>query len=283
MALEAVSYTRLTLALDIIRKISDGPMAGFHELGIIKHQITLGDRISLAAAPTMALRCAHPKVPEDARNICWQAIALLQRECGLTDNASIHIDKQIPVEGGLAGGSTNAATVLMLGNELWQLGLSRERLCELGRMLGQDVPFYFYGGTAFDSEATGVVRPLDRRLEPLWFVLVVPPFGVSTADAYRQIEYGGIGASVDATSTLESVFSTGGVLDIAPCIHNDFELSVFPLYDRLKKMKKQLLSYGAEAAFMSGSGSTMVALASSESMAAAIAARFEGARVVHSL
>jgi len=189
----AISHTRLTLALDIIGKLTEGDFAGYHELGIIKQKITLGDTISIKESEEIRVTCSFPGVPEDSSNICWQAVELIQRECGISTNVEMVIDKVIPVQGGLAGGSTNAATVLMLLDELWGLGLTFEDKITLGKKLGMDVPFYFTDGCAFDSEATGVLEPIVHSLN-MAFALVVPPFGVSTADAYRGIDYSAVGS-----------------------------------------------------------------------------------------
>ncbi len=253
----AISHTRLTLALDIIGKLTEGEFAGYHELGIVKQKISLGDKITIEESDTMELTCAFPGVPEDKTNICWQAVELVQKECGVSQNVKIHIDKVIPVQGGLAGGSTNAATVLMLLDELWDLDLSFEEKVALGKKLGMDVPFYFTDGCAFDSEATGVLDPISHSVK-MAFALIVPPFGVSTADAYRGINYDSVGAFVSNTTCLKEALESGSYADMVANCHNDFELSVFRVKPKLRDIREELLSLGADAAFMSGSGSTMI-------------------------
>jgi 4-diphosphocytidyl-2-C-methyl-D-erythritol kinase len=276
------SYTRLTLSLDIIKKIEDGEFKGFHELGIIKHQINLGDKITITPSLNMKMSCNHPNVPKDSRNICWAAVDLLKKECSVSENLSIDIDKNIPVEGGLAGGSTNAASVLKMVNKLWQLGLSKEKLIELGRTLGMDVPFYFYGSTAFDSEATKLIRPI-KNSEKLHFALIVPPFGVSTADAYGGIDYSKIGKKVLETENLEKAFEDKDLSLLANLMHNDFELTVFHKFRELEIIKAQLLERGSSSVILSGSGSTMVALAESKSHAVEIASGFKKSIVSESV
>jgi len=257
-----ISYTRLTLALDVIRKLDKGPYAGYHELGIIKQRITLGDTIKIDESQEMAIRCNHPGVPLDDGNICWKAVELLQKEFGIRENVEIDIDKVIPVQGGLAGGSTNAATVITLLDEMWKLGLDFEEKVRLGRKLGMDVPFYFTGGTAFDTEATGVLSPFDNGMK-MYFLLVVPPFGVSTADAYRGLRYDLVGKQVSMTQKLQEAIQEKKYYDFVKNIHNDFELSVLPAYPKLSVIRDQILQSGADKAFMSGSGSTMVGVFSS--------------------
>ena len=280
--LEAISYTRLTLGLDIIQKIPTGDFAGFHELGIIKHQVTLGDTIEVRGSSSLGVSCTHPAVPTDSRNIVWQAVEMLRQEFSIKESLHITIDKKIPVEGGLAGGSTNGATVLMLANEFWGLGLSREELATRGQKLGMDVPFYFYGGTAFDSEATGVLRPLSCARK-LHFVLVVPSFGVSTASAYKGIDYSRVAKGIHQTISLEKALQEGDFHVLRESVHNDFELSVFPAYPELLFLRDRMMKEGASAAFMSGSGSTLVGLCESAAAADSLSRCFPGSFAVSTL
>ncbi|MBD3321893.1 MAG: hypothetical protein GF350_12425, partial [Chitinivibrionales bacterium] len=203
---ERSAPARITLALDIVKKITDGPRKGFHELRIIKQQIDLCDIIHLQKSPGMKIVCDHPEVPVDAGNICWKAIELVKSEFGISDNARIEIEKRIPVRGGLAGGSSDAATTLMLANELWGLGLSTSRICSLGIRLGMDVPYFFFGKTAFDTEATGVLEPLDGNIS-FCFVLVFPETGVATAGAYASLDYSHTGKMGHLSDAMKAAFA----------------------------------------------------------------------------
>jgi 4-diphosphocytidyl-2-C-methyl-D-erythritol kinase len=192
------SCTRVTLALDIIKKIVSGPFTGYHELSIIKHQIDLYDTISVKNSDTISLSCNIDSVPRSPDNICWKAALLLKEHCNVDKNVHIDIDKNIPVMGGLAGGSANAAATILLLNDYWGLNLSKETMMSLGRTLGMDVPFYFLGKTAFDSEATEVLYPITTNAK-FTFILAVPDFGVSTKAAYTSINYAAIGKKTEAT------------------------------------------------------------------------------------
>lgn len=280
--LKAKSYTRLTLGLDIIGKLTEGPFKGYHELGIVKQKISLADEITVEASDQLAMSCNHPGVPEDDRNICWQAAELLQQEGGVSENVSIDIQKVIPVQGGLAGGSTNAATVIDLLDKHWGLGLGFDDKVRLGRKLGMDVPFYFTDNCAFDTESTGVLEPIRHNLK-LYFLLVVPPFGVSTADAYGGIDYEQVGKKVADTEKIIASLENGAYDEFVRHIHNDFELSVFKKYEKLNFYKNQLVESGADAAFMSGSGSTMVGVFDSIAKVEDSAKIFSKSFVVESL
>lgn len=278
----AKSYTRLTLGLDIVGKLTTGPFKGYHELGIIKQQVTLGDTISIKESDQMKLTCNHPDVPEDSRNICWQAVELIQKEFNITQNVTIDIDKVIPVQGGLAGGSTNAATTIQLLDEAWELNIPLEKKMNLGRQLGMDVPFYFIGGCAFDSEATGILEPIEHD-QKMYFVLVIPPFGVSTAEAYKNIDYSATGLKTDMTKEIKTGLIEKKYDKIVNAAHNDFELSVFPQFPKLTEIKNKLLQDGADASFMSGSGSTMIGIFDSMVKAEHSASFFSNSYVVEAL
>ena len=254
------SYTRITLSLDILRKLTEGSLSGYHELGIIKHQIDLYDIISIEPSSEMIIECNDLAVPCDRRNLCWKAVDLIKNAFKIKENVSIRLEKQIPAMGGLAGGSANAATMLLMLNEMWGLNLDTNRLMEYGKMLGMDVPYYFYGATAFDSETTGIFEPIDNDLE-FTFVLALPEFGVSTAQAYSSLNYQIVGKSTDATEKMKAGFRTNDQDLVAQCMHNDFEYSVFDAYPRLALLKKELLNAGCINAALSGSGSTIVGIA----------------------
>lgn len=281
--IQGISYTRITLALDIIKKLTSGNFAGYHELGIIKHQIDLGDTITIEKSQEMKMFCDNPKVPNDETNICWQVADLLKKEFGIKENVSIHIDKKIPVQGGLAGGSANAAETMKLLLEMWQIEIPLLQKITLSRKLGMDVPFYFYGKTAFDSESTGVLQPLENKLPKLHFLLVIPPFGVSTKEAYSQIDYTKVGKQIAATEELKNGFITGNFEKIKKNMHNDFEQSVFLSRPEISDIKNSLLDFGASAALMSGSGSTVIGLFSDLKAAETVKERFENSLLASSL
>lgn len=254
--MEIKSCTRVTLALDIIKKITSGTFSGYHELSIIKHQIDLYDLISITDSDSMSLSCNVDTVPCSPDNICWKAADLLKEMCNIDKNVHIDIDKNIPVMGGLAGGSANAAATIQLLNNYWELGLSTETMMSVGRKLGMDVPFYFLGKTAFDSEATAVLYPIPTKTQ-LTFILAIPDFGVSTKAAYSSIDYDRIGKKTDQTEMLVEGLKSGN-RDIHRYFHNDFEINVFVEYPRLSELKDELIDAGCITAFLSGSGSTII-------------------------
>jgi 4-diphosphocytidyl-2-C-methyl-D-erythritol kinase len=256
------SPTRLTLALDIVRRLESGPLCGYHELGIIKHQVTLADTLHVEPWNCDLIECGNPLVPLDNSNICLKACELVRKQFNIDEPLKIIIEKRIPVMGGMAGGSANAAAMLAALNELWKLNLTYEQFCALGRQLGMDVPFFFTGKTAFDSETTGVLESVNTNLK-FYFVLVIPDFGVSTKDAYGSLDYSRVGKNISVTNRLRNALEQGNIEEAANCVHNDFEISVFKRFPKLGEIRAVLLKAGCLAAGMSGSGSTMYGIASS--------------------
>ncbi|KMQ50050.1 4-diphosphocytidyl-2-C-methyl-D-erythritol kinase [Chitinispirillum alkaliphilum] len=253
------SNTRLTLSLDIVKKIESGSLRGYHELGIIKHQITLHDTISIEENRSMLLECDNEMVPCDESNICWRAAELVRKRFSIDRNVRISIIKRIPVMGGLAGGSANAATVITLLCELWDLKISEKEKMELGRELGMDVPFFFTGKTAFDTEATGIIKPVDTSLRFV-FVLAFPPFGISTREAYGLIDYKKVGKKVGDTEKIIASLSQNNRSALLPLLHNDFQLSAFSRHRDLELLREKMIDAGCEQVVMSGSGSTLVGI-----------------------
>jgi 4-diphosphocytidyl-2-C-methyl-D-erythritol kinase len=172
---------------------------------------------------------------------------------------TITLEKHIPVQGGLAGGSADAAAMFLLLRDFWGLNLSGGKLITLARKAGMDVPFYFSGNTALDTEAGGILEPIDTELR-LDMILVIPDFGVSTAQAYRGIDYSLIGCNKRQTLAMKESLRSNDRAGVAAAMHNDFELSVFREYPKLPVIKKRLLEAGCENAMLSGSGSTIIGI-----------------------
>ena len=206
------------------------------------------------------IECDNPLVPLDNNNICLKACELVRKQFGIDEPLKIVIEKRIPVMGGMAGGSANAAAMLAILNELWELHLTYEQFCVFGRQLGMDVPFFFTGKTAFDSEATGILEPVNTELK-FYFVLALPGFGVSTKDAYSSLDYNRAGKDVLVTNRLRNALEQGSIEEAARCVHNDFEDLVFKRFPVLETIRAALLKAGCLAAGMSGSGSTMYGIA----------------------
>lgn len=269
------SYPRVTLSLDIIKKITEGSYAGYHELNTIKHQISLFDVIEIEISDRMRIQCDDSSVPCDSTNLCWKAAELLKDEYGIEECVSISIEKHIPVRGGLAGGSANAATVLNLLNKLWNLNVDFENICRIGRKIGMDIPFYFAGRTAFDTEATAVLEPIETQVI-FDFILLIPDFGISTADAYIGLQYNSIAKNTERTAVLRKALINNDRISAIKSMHNDFERTLFKKYPKLREAREDLLRGGCLNVVLSGSGSTLVGIAEDKEHARSIIKRISG-------
>ena len=140
--LTVLSPAKLNLVLDVLKKRPDG----FHELRTIFERISLADRIILTrhTEGKIRVRCDHPHVPQDSRNLAFKAAALLKEKFSIKEGIDINIIKNIPVAAGLAGGSSNAAAVLAGLNRWWSLGLVTKELAGCAQCLGSDVAFFLY-------------------------------------------------------------------------------------------------------------------------------------------
>jgi 4-diphosphocytidyl-2-C-methyl-D-erythritol kinase len=265
---------------------SDRP-GKFHELVMILQSIELADYIELhpGKSEDITLYCNHPQVPKDETNLAYRAARLM---CDMFPDihanyggVDLKIQKNIPVAAGLAGGSTNAAAVLVGMNMMWQLGLTQPELQELGAKLGSDIPFCISGGTAI---ATGRGEKLDpiQDLDNLWVVLAkYNNFGVSTPWAYQTYRQqysasyicdpAGIksrAAEVRSSPIVSAIVKQDGRA-IGKLLYNDLEKVVLPEYPQVKELRSAFAATDTLGTMMSGSGPTVFALCESEKHAIA--------------
>lgn len=174
---------KLNLFLHVVGRRADG----YHLLQTLFRFVDYGDTLHFAPREDGQVRLLNPLpgVPEES-DLTVRAARLLQQEANCTRGADIRLEKRLPMGGGLGGGSSDAATVLLALNHLWQLGLSRERLQALGLTLGADVPVFVFGRTAF---AEGVGEALQAvPAAPAWYLVLQPPVAVPTVDIFRAPE-----------------------------------------------------------------------------------------------
>ena len=187
-AMRAISVecaAKVNLHLDVLRRLPDG----YHEICTVFQRVCLFDTVTLTEAGSgIRLECDSHEVPRGEDNLAVRAAAELASSVGCRRGVLIRLTKRIPVGAGLGGGSSDAAGVLLGLNRLWELGLSRAELGELGGRLGADVPFFVSGAGAGVGRGRGdLIEPI-ASLSGLWFVLASLPFQVRAADAYALYE-----------------------------------------------------------------------------------------------
>ena len=242
---------KVNYLLDVIRRRPDG----YHDLRMVMQRINLCDEISLTLTrtPGISVRAGRAGVPDGPGNIAWKAARALLDLDGGSHGAEIVITKNIPVAAGLGGGSSNAATVLMGMNELLALGLSDQRLMEIGVTLGADVPFFIFKKTAL-AEGIGEALTVMPQMPRAWVLLINPGVHVSTAWVYNNLKLTNRGE----LAKLPTFYSS--VEDICSIFANDLESVTIPAFPVIAEIKNGMLRHGALGAMMSGSGPTVFGL-----------------------
>jgi 4-diphosphocytidyl-2-C-methyl-D-erythritol kinase len=242
---------KVNYLLDVIRRRPDG----YHDLRMVMQQVDLCDEItiSLSDTPGISVSCGKNGVPDGPGNIAWKAAkALLELE-NSGRGVQISITKNIPVAAGLGGGSSDAATVLMGLNELLQLGLSDQRLMEIGVTLGADVPFFIFKKTAL-AEGIGEALTAMPDMPTAWVLLVNPGVHVSTAWVYKNLQL----TNRDGLNKLPASFRD--LKDVSSIFANDLESVTIPAFPIIDEIKNAMMQHGALGAMMSGSGPTVFGL-----------------------
>lgn len=251
---------KLNLFLHVVGRRADG----YHLLQSVFRLLDFGDTLHIAPRPDGAIRRTHDVagVPE-GRDLAVRAARLLQTATGCRLGADITVEKRIPLGGGLGGGSSDAATVLLALNRLWQLNLPRQHLIDLGLQLGADVPFFLFGQNAW---AEGIGEKLRAiRLEPVCYAVLTPDAHVSTPAVFARQDL-----TRDTIPVKMSAFSRGFG-------HNDLESVVCRMHPEVASCLDWLKQFGD--ARMSGSGaSVFVELPHLEAAEQVVANRPQGVR-----
>lgn len=251
---------KINLFLHVVGRRPDG----FHLLQSVFRLLDFGDTLHIAPRQDGIIRRTHDVagIPED-RDLAISAARLLQSKTGCKLGADIAVEKHIPMGGGLGGGSSDAATVLLVLNRLWQLDLSRQRLIELGLQLGADVPFFVFGQNAW---VEGIGEKLQAiKLEPTCYAVLTPDVHVSTPAVFARQDL-----TRDTIPVKMSAFSRGFG-------HNDLESVVCSLHPEVAFCLNWLEQFGD--ARMSGSGaSVFVELPDMEAAEQVVASRPQGVR-----
>ncbi|MGA1823029.1 MAG: 4-(cytidine 5'-diphospho)-2-C-methyl-D-erythritol kinase [bacterium] len=269
---EAKAHARITLGLDIIGRTDDG----YHCMDCIKQKITLYDRVSVKASPDMKIISTNDTIPDGSDNTAWRAAQVIKRQFAIKKNVTINLDKNIPVMAGLAGGSSDAACVINLLNDLWSLGLSLDDKIKIGRCVGMDVPFFFYNGICADKETSGKPEWISNATG-IFLVLVFPDFGISTKEAFSRVDdrmnfTESMCAQSSMIQKLKDILITNfSAESIGPALFNRFEEALFPSYTQLASIKRLLCDMGCDGALLSGSGSTIFGITSGKDRAMDIA------------
>lgn len=262
------SFAKVNLGLEVLRVREDG----YHELRTLFQTVSLADELELhpKRGPGIEIECDHPLVPKDATNLAGRAALEMLRLAGRKTGLRIVLRKRIPVGGGLGGGSSNAAAVLLALDGLFRLGLGTTGLLPVARRLGADVPFFLFGGTALGVARGDEVYPLLTQLKAQ-VVLVTPEVPVSTAAVFRRLD-AGLTPRENSHSIYRFISSDFQGPRRFAVLKNELEEAALEeapiLRDQVRVIRSTLVREGALLAALSGSGSTYFGLFTSGPRAA---------------
>jgi 4-diphosphocytidyl-2-C-methyl-D-erythritol kinase len=275
---------KINLHLSVGRLRSDG----FHELTTVFQAIGLYDEVDAVRAEALSVTVTGEgadAVPLDATNLAARAVDLLAAETGRKSEVALTIRKGIPVAGGCAGGSADAAAALVACDALWGTDMSRDHLSVLGARLGSDVPFALHGGTALGTGRGERLTPVLGHGSYSW-VLALAEGGLSTPDVYaeldRQRDSGPVGVVGDASAVLTALRG-GDPVALGRALANDLQPPAVALCPPLQQVLRTGTDLGALGAMVSGSGPTVAFLARNDDHAAALAAGLAGQGVCRSV
>jgi 4-diphosphocytidyl-2-C-methyl-D-erythritol kinase len=270
--------------VNLFLAVGDTRADGYHELTTVFHAVSLFDEVTVRTADVMSLDIVGEgaeTLPIDERNLAWQAAELLAEHVGRTPDVAITIEKAIPVAGGMAGGSADAAAVLVAVNHLWEQGVPRRDLHALAAELGSDVPFALHGGTALGTGRGEELATVLARNTFHW-VLAFGRSGLSTPKVFAEIDRlreVGEPPRLGDTEPLLAALATGDPTQLAPLLGNELQAAALSLDPALRRTLRAGMEAGALAGIVSGSGPTCAFLCASAGAAVDVGTELAGAGV----
>lgn len=252
---KVLAPAKINITLDVINKRDDG----YHNIKSIMQTIDLCDELVVERTKKgISIETNLSYLPKDSRNTAYKAAEKFFSYTNIKDKGvKINILKKIPVSAGLAGGSTNAAAVIKSMNEIFNVGLSKFELMNIGKLIGADVPFCIAGGTAICEGVGNVITPL-LPLPEVIIVLAKPPISVSTANIYNSLRLNEYVLHPDTEKVIEYI-KNKDIIGVAKNMYNVLEPITTAKYKIINKVKNIMLGSGALGAVMSGSGPTVFA------------------------
>jgi 4-diphosphocytidyl-2-C-methyl-D-erythritol kinase len=279
---------RVRVPAKINLHLSVGPRRpdGFHELTTVYHAISLFDELRASPGDTLALTMEGEGAGElalDETNLVIRAARALAAYARVPAHARLHLRKSIPLAGGLAGGSADAAAALLACDVLWGTGVPREELAEIAATLGSDIPFLLHGGTALGTGRGEAVSPILARPTAWYWVVAIADGGLATRDVYGELDRlrgrGRAPAPLDGPDELMAALRQRSPQVLGAALGNDLQAAALSLRPGLADVLKAGHAAGAVAGMVSGSGPTCVFLATDGAHAERVAAGLTAAGV----
>lgn len=247
--LTVLAPAKLNISLDITGITNDG----YHLMDMIMQTVNVFDKVTIKKQNTLTVKTNNSTLPVNQLNSADKAAVVFFQEVGLMAGADIYIEKTIPVKAGMAGGSADAAAVLVGLNALYNTGFSKEKLADLGKLVGADVPFSIIGGTA---RVQGIGEKIKKlyNMPTCYFVVCMPSYGIRTPEAFAR--YDQVGTSIRPNNdAIENALYDGNLKKI--CLHMGNALQEAAQGKDTDIIVKQLMHYGALQAQMTGSGAAV--------------------------
>jgi 4-diphosphocytidyl-2-C-methyl-D-erythritol kinase len=262
-----------------------GPLRsdGYHDLSTVFHAVSLFDEVTVAATEHPGVEVhgeGAGEVPTDGRNVAWRAVELVAGHVGRVPDVRVVLRKGIPVAGGMAGGSADAAGALVGLSALWKLDLTRDELSRMAAQLGSDVAFALHGGTALGTGRGETVVPVLSR-HPQHWVVALHRGGLSTPAVYGELDRLRRGARPPerpVEPVIEAV-ANGDPRQLALCLGNDLQAAAVSMAPDLRRTLRAGVDAGALAGIVSGSGPTCAFLCADADSAIDVAAQLAGVGV----
>ncbi len=250
------AMAKVNLGLDVLRRRENG----YHEVKMVMQTVDLYDVLTLTKEEedVISITSNTGELPLNEDNLIYKVARLLFERTGKQHGVSIHLDKNIPIAAGMAGGSTDAAATLLALNHLFEFGLSKDELAEIGVKIGADVPYCIYGGTCLSEGIGEILTPLAAAPD-CYIVIAKPPIGVSTKYVYENLHIERVTRHPDIDGMVEAI-GKGELKGVTDKMGNVLEMVTIKKYPEIASMKQCLLENGAENALMSGSGPTVFGL-----------------------
>lgn len=251
--MEIKANAKINLTLDVVKKRDDG----YHEMDMIMVPLSLCDILHVEIAQEDCITCEKEAFPLDESNTIYKAIVLMREKYHIKEHFHVRVEKHIPMQAGLAGGSADGAAMLKAIVSLCKLSISEEELLAIGKQIGADVPFCIVNKPA---RVQGIGEKVTRFVQncPFYVLLVKPQEGVSTGKAFSLIDFTCC-KHPDVDSALKCL-QDNDYETFCTCIDNTLEQSALQLVPKIATIKQELNDLGFDAVLMSGSGSTVFAI-----------------------
>ena len=256
------AFAKINLCLDVLRRKEDG----YHEVEMVMTNVDIADVLEIKELEEkkILLKSDNKDLAMDETNLIYKAIVLLQKEAGKDFGIELSLEKNIPMEAGMAGGSADAAATLKAVNELFKLNISKDRLLELGASLGADIPFCIMGGTALASGIGEKLKSL-KPLPKMKILIAKPNTGLSTKKVYESLDIENLNKSgfkhrdvKEMVSVIESdKDEKTKIKEIADSLNNILELPSIKLLPFIEDIKKTMMDNNCLGCLMSGSGTAV--------------------------